>query len=129
MKSSIVAAGLFFGASALFFACSSSSSTPAVVDAGKPAPTKKIGESCPNGPSDCIDGQCDTSDTGGGQCFKPCTASQDSECGDTTKYVCNYEGHCYPTCNATSDCARASEGYICKDDTPARNVKFCDAPH
>jgi hypothetical protein len=114
----------------LTFGCSSSSSstaTPTTQDAGL---NHGIGESCPGGRSDCATGlDCDTSDTGGGQCFKVCSASKDTDCGDVTKYACNYEGHCYPRCGSTTDCKRASEGYLCKDDSPARAVKFCDAPH
>jgi hypothetical protein len=51
----------------------------------------------------------------------------DASCGDP-KLACSFEGHCYFTCKVTSDCARASEGYVCKDDQPARGVKFCDTP-
>jgi hypothetical protein len=129
MKQALVAAGLLIGATAFFAACSSTSSSPAVVDAGQPAGTATIGQACPHGASDCVTGlQCDTSDNNG-QCYKECAPSTDSDCGDTTKYACNYEGHCYTKCNSTADCPRASEGYVCKDDTPARNVKFCDAAH
>jgi hypothetical protein len=129
-QTSLVAAVLLVGATTIFAACSSSSSSPAApADAGKPAGTANIGQACPNGASDCLTGlQCDTSDPNG-QCYKECTASTDSECGDTTKFACNYEGHCYVKCNSTTDCARASEGFVCKDDQPPRNVKFCDGPH
>ena len=122
----------FIIASALLVGCSSSSTstTPAqtVPEAGL---NHGIGENCPAGKSDCATGLlCDTSDTGGGQCYGVCSPSKDSDCGDTTKYACNYEGHCYLRCNSTSDCPRASEGYLCQDDEPARSpVKFCDAPH
>ena len=122
---------LFVVVSLLALGCSSSSSTatPAQTtpDAGL---NHGIGESCPAGKSDCATGlDCDTSDTGGGQCYGLCSASKDSDCGDVTKYACNYEGHCYPRCGSSADCKRASEGYVCKDDNPARAVKFCDAPH
>jgi len=111
-------------------ACSSSSSTATStgVDAG-PGLNHAIGESCPNGDHDCATGLvCDTSDHEG-QCYRTCSASKDADCGDATKYACNYEGHCYQKCNATTDCKRASEGYVCQDDNPARGVKFCDAAH
>lgn len=112
----------------LVTACSSSSSSAAPTTTTKDAGLNHgIGESCPGGDSDCQTGlSCDTSDSNG-QCYKTCAPSKDSDCGDTTKYACNYEGHCYVTC--TSTCARASEGYVCKDDTPSRGVKFCDAAH
>ncbi|HEY4105836.1 MAG TPA: hypothetical protein VGM44_18175 [Polyangiaceae bacterium] len=85
-------------------------------------------ESCPDGLADCATGlQCDGDDPNG-QCFKTCAPGMDSECGAGA--VCNFEGHCYPTCTKTSDCARASEGYLCQDDEPPRadGVKFCDGP-
>ncbi len=109
----------------------SSSTTPVntTKDAG-PGLNHALGESCPTGDHDCAVGlSCDTSDTSGGQCYKTCTPSTDTDCGDVNKYACNYEGHCYPRCGSTTDCKRASEGYVCKDDNPARAVKFCDAPH
>ncbi len=85
--------------------------------------------SCPDGVIDCSTGlDCDTGDPNG-QCFKTCTPGMDSECGDPTTVACNFEGHCYPRCTQTSDCARASEGYTCQDDDPPRPpVKFCDGP-
>ncbi len=110
--------------------CSSSSSTPvsAGTDAG-PGLNHGIGDTCPAGDHDCATGLvCDTSDHSG-QCYKICTPSKDSDCGDVTKFACNYEGHCYNRCTNTTDCKRASEGYVCEDDTPARAVKFCDAAH
>ena len=108
--------------------CSSTSASPAV-DAGH-AGIRAIGETCPNGTSDCAPGlQCAGEDPGGGQCFKQCAPSTDTDCGDTTKYACSAEGHCYVRCAQTSDCARASQGYVCKNDTPARPpIKFCDVP-
>ena len=117
-----------------FIACGlaacSSSSTPN--DAGSDAAVVlgNIGDPCPNGSADCQTGlQCAGEDPGGGQCFKPCTPEVDSDCGDTTKYACSFEGHCYVRCTQTSDCKRASQGYACVDDTPARPpVKFCDVP-
>jgi hypothetical protein len=86
-------------------------------------------ESCPDGVSDCAAGLlCDAEDPNG-QCYKTCTPGMDSECGDPSLVACNHEGHCYPRCTQTSDCARASEGYICQDDSPPRPpVKFCDGP-
>src|SRR5262249_6059092 len=117
---------------ALFFAvtagCSSSSSSPA--GDGGSATKHDIGGACPNGAGDCLPGLlCAGEDPGGGQCYKTCKPSTDSDCGDTTKFACSSEGHCYLRCNATTDCPRASEGYVCKDDTPARPpVKFCDTP-
>ncbi len=88
-----------------------------------------IGEPCPNGTSDCQPGfGCDGDDPGGGQCYKPCKPHQDSDCGDTSKYVCNVEGHCYIKCKTDDDCPRHAQGYVCKDDSPPRGVKFCDVP-
>src|SRR5437773_5116063 len=88
-----------------------------------------IGDPCPNGAADCSSGLlCAGEDPGGGQCYKTCKPSTDSDCGDTTKYACSSEGHCYLKCAKISDCARASQGYVCKDDVPARGVKFCDVP-
>jgi hypothetical protein len=110
-------------------ACSSGNSTnsDAGIDAATPDAGHAIGESCKNGNSDCMTGlQCAGEDPNG-QCIKLCTPSMDSTCGDTTKYACSFEGHCYAKCNTTADCPRASEGYACKDDQPARGVKFCDA--
>lgn len=109
-------------------ACSSSSS-PSSNDSGTPL-NHGIGESCPNGNSDCASGLlCAGEDPGGGQCFKKCTPSTDADCGDVTKYACSFEGHCYLRCTTTADCPRAAQGYVCKDDTPARvGVKFCDTP-
>ncbi len=100
------------------------------MDAGGGTGTHVIGEACPNGSSDCAQGlKCAGEDPGGGQCFKQCAPSTDTDCGDTTKYVCSSEGHCYVRCTQTSDCARASQGYVCKNDTPARPpIKFCDVP-
>ena len=113
----------------LLTACSSA---PSATDGGMNDAALKanIGEACPNGTSDCMpDLQCAGEDPGGGQCFKPCTPSVDSTCGDTTKYACSFEGHCYLRCTLTTDCPRASQGYVCKDDTPPRPpVKFCDVP-
>jgi hypothetical protein len=121
LRISVVAVALFAGA------CSSSSSpsTPGI-DAG--SGTAKIGEPCPNGPSDCTKGLgCDADDPHGGQCYGICAPHQDSDCGDTTKFACNDEGHCYLRCNTNTDCPRYSEGYVCKDDTPVRaGIKFCD---
>ena len=112
-----------------FVACSSTSRAPAS-DAGTAMGNHSIGEACPNGTSDCAQGLlCAGEDPGGGQCFKQCAPSKDTDCGDTTKYACSFEGHCYVRCTQTSDCARASQGYICKSDTPARApIKFCDVP-
>jgi hypothetical protein len=87
--------------------------------------SQALGKAC-NSATDCATGlKCATEDPHG-QCYKECTPSKDADCGDTTKYACSFEGHCYLKCNSTSDCTRASEGYVCKDDMPARNVKFCD---
>jgi hypothetical protein len=116
----------------MFIACSSSSSSPSggtgdggAADAGG---SGQIGDACPNGTSDCASGLlCAGEDPGGGQCYKTCAPSKDADCGDTSKYACSSEGHCYLRCNQTSDCKRASQGYVCKDDEPARPpVKFCD---
>jgi hypothetical protein len=116
-----------------FIACSSDgksatpeSKTPDAATAG----TAKIGDPCPNGVSDCEKGLgCDGDDPHGGQCFGICAPHQDSDCGDTTKFACNDEGHCYLRCNTNTDCPRYSEGYVCKDDTPVRaGIKFCDVP-
>jgi hypothetical protein len=111
------------------FACSSSSSSSSggTGDGGSAA-KGNIGDACPNGTSDCATGLlCAGEDPGGGQCYKTCAPSKDADCGDTTKYACSSEGHCYLRCNQTSDCPRASQGYVCKDDEPARPpVKFCD---
>jgi hypothetical protein len=89
-----------------------------------------VNESCPDGVSDCKTGLfCDTDDPHG-QCYMTCTPSMDSQCGDPAMFACNSEGHCYPRCTVTADCARASEGYVCKDDEPPRPpVKFCDGPN
>jgi hypothetical protein len=114
-------------------ACSSSSGTgtQTTADAGNTgdsgsAGTADLGQPCPNGDGDCKTGlQCDGDDPGGGQCYSTCAPSTDSQC--PTGYVCNFEGHCYLKCTQTSDCPRASQGYVCKDDAPARGVKFCDA--
>jgi hypothetical protein len=109
-------------------ACSSSSSPGGSGDTGAPL-NHQIGESCPNGNGDCATGLlCAGEDPGGGQCYKTCKPSTDTDCGDTTKYACSFEGHCYLRCTVTADCPRASQGYVCKDDTPARGVKFCDTP-
>jgi hypothetical protein len=102
-------------------------STSSAKDAGG---THAIGDPCPNGAADCLPGLlCAGEDPGGGQCYKACTPHTDSDCGDTTKYVCSGEGHCYLRCTMTSDCARSAQGYVCKDDVPARPpIKFCDVP-
>lgn len=122
MKSTILISILVLG-------CSSSST---VNDAGSDGAvgSGNIGEACPNGSRDCMSGlQCAGEDPGGGQCFKPCTPSVDSTCGDATKYACSFEGHCYLRCTTTADCPRASQGYVCDDDTPPRPpVRFCDVP-
>jgi hypothetical protein len=77
--------------------------------------------------ADCEPGlSCATEDPNG-QCIKPCTPGNDASCGDST-LACNHEGHCYWICKDISNCARAAEGYVCKDDTPPRGVKFCDVP-
>jgi hypothetical protein len=116
-------------------ACSSSSSPSSASspDAGggeAGSGAGLIGDPCPAGDGDCQTGlKCAGEDPGGGQCFKECTPSVDTGCGDTTKYVCSSEGHCYLRCTQTTDCKRAAQGYVCKDDTPARPpVKFCDTP-
>jgi hypothetical protein len=113
---------------AALVACSSSSSGSST-DAGA-AGTHAIGDPCPNGAGDCLTGLlCAGEDPGGGQCYRTCKPSTDADCGDTTKFACSSEGHCYLRCSVTADCPRASQGYVCKDDTPARPpVKFCDTP-
>jgi hypothetical protein len=89
----------------------------------------EIGEPCPNGAGDCKPGLACAGEDPGGQCYKTCKPSTDADCGDTTKFACSSEGHCYLRCTKTSDCLRASEGYVCKDDVPARPpIKFCDVP-
>lgn len=114
-------------------ACSSSSDVGAPMttsEAGAGTGAGNIGDPCPNGSGDCGQGlECAGEDPGGGQCEKPCRPSMDSDCGDTTKYVCNFEGHCYVRCNTTADCKRASQGYVCRADEPARPpIMFCDVP-
>ena len=85
-----------------------------------------IGEAC-GSDADCVDGLKCAREDPGGQCFKDCAPSKDSDCGDPKLYACNFEGHCYYKCATDLDCARASEGYACKDDKPIRaGVKFCD---
>jgi hypothetical protein len=113
--------------------CSSSSDgTTAKTDAGDAAVVGKgvIGDPCPGGNNDCATGfLCAGEDPGGGQCYKVCKPSTDADCGDTTKYACSHEGHCYLRCKVTADCPRASQGYVCKDDEPVRTgIKFCDVP-
>lgn len=111
-------------------ACSSSSSPSASTngsDGGGAAAKGAIGAACPNGTSDCQVGLlCDGNDPHG-QCYKECAPSTDADCGDTSKYACSFEGHCYLICTTTDDCARKSEGYVCKPDSPDRGVRFCDA--
>jgi hypothetical protein len=122
MNRMVVGLGFF----SLVAACSSSSSSGSstAVDAGG---TAQLGEACPNGSGDCAPGLlCDGTDPAGGQCYKACTPSVDSTCG-SADLACSFEGHCYKICKQTSDCARASQGYVCKDDQPPRGVKFCDA--
>lgn len=115
-------------ATAILVACSSSSSSSSGgsgdggADAGG---SRNIGEAC-SGTSDCLAGLLCAGEDPGGQCYKSCGPSKDSDCGDTSKYACSSEGHCYLKCNTTSDCPRAKEGYACKDDDPPRGVKFCD---
>lgn len=111
-------------------ACSSTKSSAPSTPAADAGGTATIGDPCPNGTADCQAGlSCAGEDPGGGQCFKPCKPSTDSDCGDVAKYACSSEGHCYVRCTTTSDCKRASQGYVCKDDAPARApVKFCDVP-
>jgi hypothetical protein len=119
-------------AAASAIACSSSSGGPSATDGGSDAGSGggAIGDPCPHGTSDCQAGlECAGEDPGGGQCFKACKPSTDSDCGDTTKYACSFEGHCYVRCATTADCKRSSQGYVCKDDQPPRPpVKFCDTP-
>ena len=130
MNRIVLGLGFLFGVVACSSSSSSGSGTP--VDAGNTGDsgssgTANLGEPCPNGDGDCLSGlQCDADDPGGGQCYKTCAPSTDSDC--PTNYVCNFEGHCYLKCTQTSDCPRASQGYVCKDDSPVRTVKFCDAP-
>jgi hypothetical protein len=84
------------------------------------------GLSC-NSTADCESGLTCAVEDPKGQCIKLCTPGNDASCGDP-KLACSFEGHCYFVCKVTTDCARASDGYVCKDDQPARGVKFCDAP-
>ena len=128
MTRSIGIVAFFTSAFAVLAACSSSTaSTSAPSDGGGPSAKGLIGDPCPNGVADCTTGlKCATEDPGGGQCFQTCTPSKDADCGDTTKYACSSEGHCYLKCTGVSDCKRA--GYACKDDAPPRGVKFCDVP-
>ena len=129
MKRIVLSLGFLLGAAACSSSSSSGGTTPADAGSGDGATrgTADLGQPCPNGDNDCKTGfQCDADDPGGGQCYKPCTPSVDSTC--PTSYVCNFEGHCYLECTQTSDCPRASQGYVCKDDAPPRSVKFCDAP-
>ena len=96
------------------------------VSCGSGSGSHAVGLSC-KADADCLSGlYCVTADVGG-QCEKMCTPLMDATCGDPT-LSCNFEGHCHPKCTQTSDCARAAEGYFCKDDTPARSVKYCDSP-
>lgn len=118
---------------AVAFACSGSDDKGTGSQAqqsGDAGGTAKIGEPCPNGVSDCLKGLgCDGDDPHGGQCYGICSPHQDSDCGDTTKFACNVEGHCYLRCNTNTDCPRYSEGYVCKNDTPVRaGIMFCDVP-
>ena len=89
-----------------FIACGlaacSSSSTPNDAGSDVAVVLGNIGDPCPNGSADCQAGlQCAGEDPGGGQCFKPCTPEVDTDCGDTTKYACSFEGHCYVRCTQT----------------------------
>ena len=77
--------------------------------------------------ADCAAGLICALEDPGGQCIKTCTPGDDATCGDS-RFVCGFEGHCYFKCAVTPDCMRATEGYVCKDDTPPRSVKFCDVP-
>jgi len=122
---------LIFAAAASSACSSTTTSGGGGADAGNDGArgTGKIGDPCPGGQNDCAAGfDCAGEDPGGGQCYKQCAPSKDSDCGDVAKYACSSEGHCYLRCNATTDCPRASQGYVCKDDKPARGVKFCDVP-
>jgi hypothetical protein len=104
----------------------------AIADAGS---KRDAGSGLNHGPglscasvTDCAEGLSCALEDPGGQCIKLCAASKDSTCGDPN-FVCSSEGHCYFACKTTQDCARAKEGYVCKDDVPARaGVKFCDRP-
>ena len=114
---------------ALALACSSSTSDTSSGGSDGGVKVKgPIGAPCPGGSSDCADGLlCAAEDPGGGQCYKICAPSTDADCGDTTKYACSSEGHCYLRCAGPADCKR--QGYVCKDDKPARPpIKFCDVP-
>lgn len=122
---------LGFGMAMSVAACSSSSAPAATSsggDAGGTMTKGGIGAACPNGTSDCQDGLLCDGDDPHGQCYKECAPSTDSDCGDTSKYACNFEGHCYTVCKTSDDCPRKSEGYVCKPDSPDRGVLFCDAP-
>jgi hypothetical protein len=76
-------------------------------------------------PADCMSGLTCATEDPNGQCIKLCTPKMDATCGDPL-LACSFEGHCYLKCTTTTDCSRAAEGYSCKDDQPARGVKFCD---
>jgi hypothetical protein len=121
------------GTMMLTAACSSSSSsggaTAIGADSGTGTAAKgQIGDACPNGSGDCADGLLCDGDDPHGQCFKECAPSVDADCGDVTRFACNFEGHCYTVCKTTADCPRASEGYVCKVDEPDRACGlFCDA--
>ncbi|HTA88236.1 MAG TPA: hypothetical protein VK745_01620 [Polyangiaceae bacterium] len=128
--------GIHFCALVAAFAiagCSSSTDSNSASSgggAGISPGTHDRSESCPDGDVDCKTGLVCASEDPNGQCIQTCTPFMDAECGDTTQWACNSEGHCYPRCTTTADCARASEGYICKDDEPPRPpVKFCDGPN
>ena len=106
--------------------CSSLAALVALMlSCGTAAPLHNVGGSCKSA-ADCMTGlNCATEDPGG-QCEKDCPAGTDVSCG-AANLVCNFEKHCYVKCAVTADCARAAEGYTCKDDSPPRaGVKFCD---
>jgi hypothetical protein len=121
------------GALMLVAACDSSTMTPGprrsptLTTQGAIMPGD-IGDACPGGMNDCMPGlTCAMDDPGGGQCQKSCSPGNDADCGDPMKYACNSAGTCYPRCNTTADCKRASQGYACVDDDPPRpGVKHCD---
>jgi hypothetical protein len=92
---------------------------------GPPGP-HEAGLSC-NADTDCMKGLFCATEDPGGQCIRVCSPRMDATCYDI-RYACSFQGHCYFRCNTNADCARANEGYVCKDDTPPRGIKYCDTP-
>ena len=74
-----------------------------------------LGASC-GADADCTSGFCITSgDFPGGVCTEAC--GEEGPCPDGFACVSNSSGICLEVCTTTADCSRASDGWVCAEQS------------